>query len=475
MKTDVKESKLTQLLSTDDNYIAFSSNQHEFIKYTDNRMYMPSSITDVIENDHNNALRIINDKKDLFIAEVKGYIPKEFYNEFINFPPIFRNIDIDLKPEVIGDYMYNYMKSNNMKTEVKERKLKQLLSTDDNYISFSSYYLWYLIDKFHFKITDVKTLIVFSKHTAFNPFVNHFMNLRQQAIIDKNTGLGEFCKLILNGSYGYDAMNTENYSKSYIQSTSRAACSILSNKFINTRELSENVHQVMMHNSTYRCDTCLQEAFFTLDNAKYWYLTFIYEFMYKCLDMSKIHFIEGDTDSMYWAIAGDPNENYKQGFKYVIKDYSFYNQNVFKFLPYNFYCDDSYRPKFENRRDEVAHEKKLLGFALEKEGDNMIALGPKCYTTWNNTSDQNKASGKITAMRCKGVSLNQNKEINTNSYREVAEKNKIVTGINSNLQLKKNEMVRIEMMKTALSGRHTKMYCYEDGICAVLIKGCKYE
>jgi hypothetical protein len=49
-----------------------------------------------------------------------------------------------------------------------------------------------------------------------------------------------------------------------------------------------------------------------LDNAKYWYLNFIYNFMYRCLDMDKIHFIEGDTDSAYWAISGDPNEDYKQ-------------------------------------------------------------------------------------------------------------------------------------------------------------------
>jgi hypothetical protein len=33
--------------------------------------------------------------------------------------------------------------------------------------------------------------------------------------------------------------------------------------------------------------------------------------MYKCLDMSKIHFVEGDTDSMYWAVSGSEDENYK--------------------------------------------------------------------------------------------------------------------------------------------------------------------
>jgi hypothetical protein len=31
-----------------------------------------------------------------------------------------------------------------------------------------------------------------------------------------------------------------------------------------------------------------------------------YGFFAKCLDMDKIHFVEGDTDSMYLAVAGDP-------------------------------------------------------------------------------------------------------------------------------------------------------------------------
>jgi hypothetical protein len=41
--------------------------------------------------------------------------------------------------------------------------------------------------------------------------------------------------------------------------------------------------------------------------------------MYKCLDMSKIHFVEGDTDSMYWAVSGSEDDIYEQGFKHVIK------------------------------------------------------------------------------------------------------------------------------------------------------------
>ncbi|KAA6356186.1 MAG: hypothetical protein EZS28_048287, partial [Streblomastix strix] len=37
-------------------------------------------------------------------------------------------------------------------------------------------------------------------------------------------------------------------------------------------------------------------------------------------DMNRMHYILGDTDSMTWAISGNPEEDYRQKFKYVIKD-----------------------------------------------------------------------------------------------------------------------------------------------------------
>jgi DNA polymerase elongation subunit (family B) len=49
--------------------------------------------------------------------------------------------------------------------------------------------------------------------------------------------------------------------------------------------------------------------------------------------MSKIYFIEGDTDSLYYAISGNTDEDYHQGFKHVIKDEIFYKENVYKWFP----------------------------------------------------------------------------------------------------------------------------------------------
>ncbi|KAA6403796.1 MAG: hypothetical protein EZS28_000671 [Streblomastix strix] len=64
-------------------------------------------------------------------------------------------------------------------------------------------------------------------------------------------------------------------------------------------KLGDDVYAVQMNPETCACKTSLQVAYFVLDSAKYWYLNFIYNFMYKCFDMNKLHFVEGDTDSAY--------------------------------------------------------------------------------------------------------------------------------------------------------------------------------
>jgi hypothetical protein len=50
--------------------------------------------------------------------------------------------------------------------------------------------------------------------------------------------------------------------------------------------------------------------------------------------MDKLHFIEGDTDSMYWAVSGKMTDDLaidqKQNYQYVIKDLEFYDKHVYE-------------------------------------------------------------------------------------------------------------------------------------------------
>jgi hypothetical protein len=113
---------------------SFSSIENENNPYTNNRMNMPGRITSYMECNSDSQKRrahaIIFSRKELFITDLKGHIDRKYWNEFINFPPIFRNIDIETKKEIIGKPMYDYMKSNNLGTDKKERKLTQLMDTN---------------------------------------------------------------------------------------------------------------------------------------------------------------------------------------------------------------------------------------------------------------------------------------------------------------------------------------------------------
>ena len=356
-------------------------------------------------------------------------------------------MNVPTSREVIGDYMYDYLSQHEYKTDDVQRKLSQTWDTkygdlsniddpnqDAGYMVFSSYYLWFLIDQFGFHIDDIETLVIFSKHLGFNRFVNDCMSKRQEGMLNKNKLQDKHNKNMMNSSYGYDSLRSDAYNSTKFVNREGAFKNNRSAYHVDTIEISKNRFLSVQAKKSYEIKTPVQCALFTLDNAKYWYLNFIYNFMNKCLDMTKVHFVEGDTDSMYFSVAGSLDESEKQGFKYIIKDEKFYNEHVFKWLPYDFYCtDESYRPKLTTKEEQIKHEKKLLGCAIEKTGYNIVALGPKCYTTWGNGEDELYRL----SLKLKGVSLSTNKHINSNSYLEIIENKNIINGTNYLLQYRR--------------------------------------
>jgi protease II len=103
--------------------------------------------------------------------------------------------------------------------------------------------------------------------------------------------------------------------------------------------------------------------------------------------MSRIYFVEGDTNSMYWAVSGsEENENYEQQFKHIIKDHDFYNNNIYKFTPSSFYSNNNNNPTFNSETEKIRFDKKLLRLAIEKQSENMLVLAPKTYSCSINIS-----------------------------------------------------------------------------------------
>ena len=298
---------------------------------------------------------------------------------------------------------------------------------------------------------------MFTKHNRFNKFVRDFANERIKAKLSGNKGRETFCKTSLNGSYGYDGMNQMKYNKNVLKDRESTFIAQMFDNFIDTRKVSENKYVVAYRPKYYKEETCLQCSFFTLDNSKFWYLNYYYNFMCRCLDMDRIHVIELDTDSLYCAIAGNPDKDYHQRYDYVIKDKKYYDEHVYEWFPNpdkDIFDSDPERAELLRLQDE----KKLLGVAIEKEGENCVALTCKCYTIWNN-------DGSTKSLKLKGISLKKN-NVQATDYEDALMRPK--KGININLQLKNDVISKLTITKNGLSGVMTKAYVLPNQCCAAL-------
>ncbi|KAA6388571.1 MAG: hypothetical protein EZS28_015905 [Streblomastix strix] len=252
------------------------------------------------------------------------------------------------------------------------------------------------MDYCNFIIEDVEEIVLFTKHTAFKSFVAVMSEKRQQAMREG---------------------------------------------FTNTRKICDDRYLVSINPDSFSAHKCLQESIFTQDNSKFWYLCFIYFFLYKCIDMDRVHFCCMDTDSMYLAISGSTIEGYKQQYKHIIQDQEFWDEHYKEWLPWEG-CT-------------IAEEKKLLGYAIESQRESIICLAPKCYFAIDDDIDD--------VIRMKGVN-EKNSGLIRSDYINCIENNSIVSVPVTQIQLKNGAMPMIKITKSALTGVVDKMIVIDRDI-----------
>ncbi|KAA6358661.1 MAG: hypothetical protein EZS28_045812 [Streblomastix strix] len=234
-------------------------------------------------------------------------------------------------------------------------------------------------------------------------------------------------------------MNTQKYNKTKLFTKEKTIEAHTKQSWMNDCKLADNLYAVQFYAKNCKCNTCLQVAYFTLDNAKYWYLNFIYNFMYKCLDMNKLHFVDGDTESAYWAIGGpsftktDTNQqeyedNLHQGFKYVIKDQQFYDANAKFFFP-----------TIEGDKQD---EKKLLGLSFENEGDEIFVLASKNHCIHTFKRNQLTDVIKLEGVNLKSNNINK-QDVIDNILLQKQHKELIFDQVNSQTNCKKDNCQRL--------------------------------
>jgi hypothetical protein len=183
--------------------------------------------------------------------------------------------------------------------------------------------------------------------------------------------------------------------------------------------------------------------------------------------MKRIHITHVDTDSIYFAISGNPDMGTEQLFDYVIKDKIFHDKHINKFLPnkdLQMYKKDWMNFSQQDKYKIIADEKKLLGLTFEKTYTKLIALGPKCYS----------GVDKKETYKAKGASLKKNL-IRLKDYEHTLDELTVTTGVHTGLQLKGDNMVQLKMEKNVLTCAHTKMHIFENHKCAPLVNDVNYD
>ncbi|GHU21130.1 hypothetical protein FACS189472_13550 [Alphaproteobacteria bacterium] len=143
----------------------------------------------------------------------KAHMLREYWNEFINMLPVFRNMMIDATdPNVVGKVNGDQIKKLQRKRGV-ERRLTCLLDIHGEFQTFSNYYIFFLIDYCHLVIDEFREISVFHKTDCFKNLVTTVMGRRIEAIKEKNKGVDKYSKMIMNASYGFNIKNNENYAK----------------------------------------------------------------------------------------------------------------------------------------------------------------------------------------------------------------------------------------------------------------------
>ncbi|KAA6400894.1 MAG: hypothetical protein EZS28_003587 [Streblomastix strix] len=205
----------------------------------------------------------------------------------------------------------------------------------------------------------------------------------------------------MNSSYGSDGMNTEKYHKVKIMNRKQTEIAIRSYAFMDEQKISENSYIVQMNPEL-------------------------------CSYMNRIHFIEGDSDSAYQAISGNPIEDFTQYFNAVINDRDFYNDNDKYFFP--------------TIKSDVYYEKKILALAIERQGPSMIALAPKNYIIFKNYCDDSK-------IKLKGVNQKTNK-ITKDYIVDCINEGKITKCTNMRLGQKNHQMSQFSIEKNRITERY---------------------
>ena len=357
---------------------------------------------------------LLNTTYGFYLIDI--HVPDDRYNDFCEFPPIFRNV---------------YLKDNSRKliscTNAKEILIYHPLLT------------WYI--EHGLVVSKVYGMIHCNRYKCFKKFGEIVSDARRQGDIkDEFKIIGGEMKDVGNTAYGRTSMNKMKHTATSYSDYKTTRRKINSPYFVDCDEYGDT-YEVSMKKGIIKQNIAIHISTAILQYAKMRLLQFYYDFLCKYVDKSDFQMMYCDTDSLYMGVTGDKLDDL---IKPKMKEE--YEKDKFNWLPRN------------DTEANAMYDKRTPGlFKVEFEGSAMVALAPKLYYV-QGLSNKDKFS-------CKGTSKKNNVSLlNMKNFKKVLEDNDIVYIENTGMRYINHNVVWYSQTKKGLTTRYDKRKVLEDKI-----------
>ena len=408
---------------------------------------------------------VMNDKLFGFV-DCDIEVPEHLKEKFNEMCPIFKNIVIEGKREIIGDHMADYVEKNKMPISKSKKLIGSMFGK--KILLYTPLLKWYI--KQGLVITKFYKAITYTPDKCFTKIVQDVSDARRAG--DKNPDMAiiaETSKLIGNALYGRCVMDKEKHTTTNFCGLDKINKRINDPHFKDFEELNEDRFEVIAGKHKITMDTPIQIGCAVYQLAKLRMLEFYYDCIDKYVDRSDFQYVEMDTDSAYLALSGNSLEE-------VIKPDM---KEEYEKDKYNWFPD-------ETTKELKAYNKRTPGlFKVEFTGKSIYAMCSKLYFVEGieqpidpkkeeekkkKAEDPNyledDEEDKVDKYSCKGIQKNQN-EINKKRFNNVLFKNEKDTCTNKGFRVINNEMITYTQNKKGLSYYYDKRKVLADGVSTV--------
>ena len=219
-------------------------------------------------------------------------VPDELKSKFANFPPIFKNTEVEKND--IGDYMKNYAIENEM---IKHPQRMLIASFKlENGTVITPLFKFYL--ELGLQCTKIYRFVQYSPR--FLNFVQSVIDARREGDENPLSGVvAETAKLLGNSSYGYQITDRSRHTITKYPNDEKTRKAINEPLFKRLNRVENDLYEVKLLKSTIEHREPIIVGFFILQYAKLRMLELYYNFC----DVNEFEELEMDTDSIYLALV----------------------------------------------------------------------------------------------------------------------------------------------------------------------------